>query len=307
MRSSMGRPPIRYRAIYVANISPPAQPTFMVQAPDLRASLHPGPLDFSFSAPIVEQKPPMAGMTMAERQIELPRGSYLMVEFESRALDPNVIRQNASMRVAEVISLVDLQYPGLVAAKIYEGAINTPGSFVWLPEGPMTPTAAPVRDPETVALEVKADFGAIASMTDDTRERYRLAARWFRRGRETPNRIDKLFSWWTVLEVFPAQGTTNVVARTSAFLHSSLYEHLTLEHVRSNLMLGRIYRVRGEVVHDGKAFVTPDEEEYFEDQLKRLEATCATCLRLLIGIDPGHDLDEYITPPLSATAIASAE
>ena len=233
---------------------------------------------------------------MGQQVVELPPGSYVLIEIEvdQRSLDTQEVRRMGALQVAEIIGIIDLRYRGLVSDRIYEGVINTPGSFVWLPEGPLRLTAQPKREPAEVAAMVARDLASTSNLSEDRRERFRLAARWFRRGADALNPVDKLLFWWTVLEIYPAEGKKKVPQITSELIASGVYPDLTAQAVKGKLKLGRIHGARSDIVHHGKAFIKSDEEKRFSDQLERLEAVAVVCLRLLLGLPPGDELDRYV-------------
>jgi len=233
-------------------------------------------------------------MTVAERRYELPPDSYLLIRLSVDVTDPASARTTAALRVAEVTCAFDLRYPGLIAEKLYEGTVNEPGRFVLMGEGPLRITAQPHREPKDVAEGISGDLASLRALSGQDRERFQLAARWFRRGQEAINLVDRLLFLWAVLEIYPAMGKRNVANAVSQLLHGWLYQDLTSREIKDNTDMGRIEGERGRIVHRGKAFVTPDEEERYSDYLERLQATAATCLRILAGMPPGDELDKYV-------------
>jgi hypothetical protein len=266
----------------------------VARTPDLEITLSPGPIQFSFTVPVVQYAPPAVGMTWAERRCEVPPGSYVVMRVRIGAMDPELVRTTAALTVAEATCVFDLRYPALIAEKLYEGTVNDPGHFVCIAEGPLRLTAQPVRDAKDVADEMAGDLRCLQLLSVQDRERFQLAARWFRRGQEAINLVDKLLFLWTVLEIYPAMGKRNVANMVSQLLCERLYQDLTNQEIKDNTKMGRIENERGKIVHRGTAFVTPDKEERYSDYLGCLQATAATCLRILAGMPPGHDLDKYV-------------
>ena len=84
------------------------------------------------------------------------RDSYLVVEFMVK-LEGGLSRRVAGLRVAEVISLIELCLPGLLIEKVYQGAVNTPNSMTLWREGPVRVVGSPVRDGPTVAATLALD------------------------------------------------------------------------------------------------------------------------------------------------------
>lgn len=292
---ALARFPINYLAVYRANILAADQPLYIERGRQFSLALHPGSFAFSVSQPIVSQTPPAAGVTMGIREIQVPPGSYWVVELQFSGVDPSSIRRLAALRVAETLSTIELRFEGIVLDRLFEGAINTPGgALIMLPEGPLRLTAAPVRDAEDVATQLTGDFRALASLPEDQRERFRLASRWFRRGREALNPIDKLLFWWTALEIYPAEGSKKVSRLVSELVAKHTYKGLSPQQIKTKLKLGRIEGKRADVVHKGQAFVHSSEEDEFSQYVDILDSVVTTCLRVLAELPPGDGLDKFL-------------
>ena len=285
-------PPVPYIAIYLANMAPPDE-SLVVSAGDISVTLTSGPLSFSYSVPIKRFGSGVASMTFGERQINLPSGSYVKIETLIQSFTDSE-RERAALVVAEAASLVTLRYPHLLDNKLFEGVVNARNTAVMWSEGPMTLTASPSISPETMAGALQNDFSNIQKLDESDRTRLQLAARWFRRGYEAVNQVDKFLFFWTVLEIYPAKGTTHVARETANLLQRSIYVNKNSSEVKKNLELGHMHSMRGKVVHTGQAFVEDSEQSIFEQRLEKLRATATVCLRLLGGISPGDELERFI-------------
>lgn len=290
----MGFPPISYLTVYRAALTPPGSDLYVASMQDLEIKLSPGPVEFSFTIPVVRHTPPVAGLTPAQRHVKLAPDSYVVIRIRVDAPDPTSARTTAALRAAEAACVFDLRYPGLLAEKVYEGTVDEPGRFIFMGEGPLRISAQPDRDPKDVADRMATDFGHLEGLPEAERARFQLAARWFRRGQEVTNLVDRLLFLWTVLEIFPAMGKRKVSNTASRFLGERLYQDLSAEEIKQRTKLGRIEDLRGGIVHKGKAFVVAAEEERFSDCVQRLEAIAVTCLRMLAGMAAGDELDKYV-------------
>jgi hypothetical protein len=290
----MGFPPISYLTVYRAALTPPGSDLYVASMQDLEIKLSPGPVEFSFTIPVVRHTPPVAGLRPAQRHVKLAPDSYVVIRIRVDAPDPTSARTTAALRAAEAGCVFDLRYPGLLAEKVYEGTVDEPGRFIFMGEGPLRISAQPHRDPKDVADRMATDFGHLEGLPEAERARFQLAARWFRRGQEAINPVDRFLFFWMVLEIYPAMGKGKVSNTTSRFLSERLYKHLSREEIKERTKLGRIEGLRGHILHKGKAFVDPREEEEFLEWLDRLERTAATSLRMLAGMAPGDDLDKYV-------------
>jgi len=261
----------------------------------LAVHLEAGPIHFAHSVPLVTYDPPAARMTLAEQRVELPADSYLVMEIEGSRIDPQLVLSDASLRVSEIVALFNLRYDQIIAERVFEGAINKGNAGVFVQEGPFTLTAQPSREASEIVGQLTSDLRSVASLTAERRNRFRLGARWYRRGHGSVNPIDKFLSLWTALEVYPGEGDPDVVGLVVGLL-SSVYPDVPREELKARIGIGRIAGLRGDIVHQGKAFVARDDEESFSDHLKRLAAIAATCLRMLASLEAGTDLDPFVRP-----------
>jgi hypothetical protein len=259
-----------------------------------RVILEPRQFRFSYTIPNVRHGPEGVSANPLPIMIGLPQDTYLVIEYVVD-LDGGLSRRGVGLRVAEVVSLIELCQPGLLIEKLYQGAVNTPNSMTMWQEGPVRVVGAPVRDATAVAAMLGGKLTGLSRLDAASRERFQLASRWFVRGLETLNQIDKLIYFWTVLEIFPGEGTTNIPKTTSELLATSLPGGHSRSGIKAKLGLGPLHGLRSEVVHQGKAFVDQTEEADFNHRLDLLQATSTTCLRILAGLEPGHDLDAYLS------------
>ena len=77
-----------------------------------------------------------------------------------------------------------------------------------------------------------------------------LALRWYMKAIQTPEPIDAFLSHWISLEVFPMRGTRKIdvlVKYISTILDNNYQE----KEVKECLNIGRLYGLRGEIVHHG--------------------------------------------------------
>ena len=231
-------------------------------------------------------------MTLGERQIQLPSGSYVVIEAEA---DPRARfeRERVALRIAEVASLITLRHPHLLDEKIFEGVINVPGRFLAWSEGPVRLTAAPAVDPSDVISGFRNSIAAVRELDTETQYRFQLASRWFRRGHEATNEVDRFLFWWTVLEVYPREKGANIIRDINTVLGNHVFPRVARHELEKNLRIGRMYSERKRIVHEGRSFVDVDDND-FRASLERLGLIAGTLLRLLCGIPPGDDLQEFM-------------
>lgn len=288
---------MEYAAVFRTAMHGPDEAETIREADRVRVCLHPGGFELQELSATLGYGPPHGQMNMRRRPIEVPPASYLVVEVApdfgpSVPGDPFAFREYAMRQVAEIGSLAELRYPGLLLSRTHEGIVSTAGWHMWLPAGPLAFSEVKERDSASVATSLHSLFAGTATLSEDVRGRFQLAARWFLRGLFARDPFDRLIYWWTVLEVHPAQGTSNVPRETATYLSSRL--SVAPDHVKSRLSLGRLHGLRSDVVHDGRAFVSSEELCTLQPHLDRLGATVRTCLRMLAGLEPGDALDPYL-------------
>ena len=281
---------VLYVAIYRGSVVPP-EDSVMTEMNDVRLRVENGPFSFSYSVPIVTIRPSQAMMTLGERSVDVPQGPCIFVETEA---DPTVEseRQRVALRVAEVASLITLRFPHVLNEKFYEGPVNTHDMKMLWDEGPRTLTASPGVTPSQLSEGLASDISYAQQLIPEKRMRFQLASRWYRRGCEAMNLVDKLLFWWTALEIFPGQGATNIVRSIKQVLSDQVCSQLSPQEVEDKLRIGRIYGERKRIVHEGRAFVAFDDQQ-FQELLMRLQAITTVCLRLLCGLPLGDDLQEF--------------
>ena len=286
---------VPYIAIYSVAMKPPESPLEVHEA-EVRLTFTPGPLTFCYSVPLKSFGPGSFAVTLGERQVSLPKGSYVVIEImASPGKEPE--RERLALQVAEVATLVALRHSHVLDEKLFEGVVNVAGKAVMWREGPMSFTAAPAVSPEEVADGFASDFACVQQLNGESHQRLQLISRWFRRGHEAINQVDSFLFWWTVLEIYPGKGESKIVKNVTQVVRDGVCPHLELQVVREKLWIGRIYGERKRIVHDGRAFVAFDNA-YFQGCLDRLRAIATVSLRLLGGFSPGDDLKQYLEPEI---------
>ena len=284
-----GLPP--YIAVYRITTKDPQGRHFVLED-QVGLEITPGPLSFRYSVPLKSYGPRSTSTTIGERQVELPRDSYIVLSIISQSHD-GFERERMPLSIAEAASLIALRFPQLLDEKLFEGFVNSEGHAVIWPEGPMSLTASPNVDLDTVAKSFLDDISSMQRLDPQTRDRVQLAARWFRRGHEAQNSVDKFLYWWITLEICLVAGTNKTVKHVQRMLRDEVYPNVCVQELEKHLLIKRIYRKRNEIVHRGIAFAD-DEDRDFRGYLRRLRAIATVSLRLLCGQAPGDDLEEFI-------------
>jgi hypothetical protein len=283
-----------YLAVYRLNTIPLEKDYDLFNDGKMRVSMKPGPIQFSYSVPIIINRPPSGGLTFKNKDICLPQDRYLTILIDFDRENPEVGVKESSLKVAEIAGIFDIQYPRIITEKLYEGTITSENNPVSsFPVGPIRITAYPPIKLEEISSKITGQINTLNQLNNANRERFQLASRWFRNGFETLNEIDKFIAWWTVLEIYPGISSSNIPECVYKLLSIRLYGNMTESEIKSKLKINEIRELRGKIIHDGKSFIEDDERDEFEDYLDRLQALTTVCLRLLAELDGGNELNKY--------------
>ena len=284
-----------YVSIYRALVPPPPQQTVVDQGQDYFVLLHPGPLCVEYQT--AAHDPRMLGAINLDYQTaRFPAGSYLIIAAYASS-QPAITGAGwnaASDRFAQTVALLDMSFPGIAYERVYEGTATLPGQSLFIdPEQGIPLGLEHKYEHAAVARDLPARLQDLANLPNDARERFKLASRWFRRGNDAANPIDKVLFYWMVLEVYPTIKGSDVVRAVVDLLAAHVYPNEPDLKVRLNI--GPICGFRGDIVHEGKASIATQRElDVVKDHVARLQAIARTCLRILAQLPPGSELDRYV-------------
>lgn len=292
--SELPLPRVPYVSIHSLHLE--CEEPLQVQVDQVRIAVTPGPLEVSYSAPRRASTPRSVAMLMdvATKRFEPDTGPYLVLQ-TPLALGPTADeRALAKLRIAEALALVELRHPGLIVDHLYEGVAG-PGIFA--PDGPVRVTLPAPRDPRDVLTSARDDLARVTQLPDALRQRFRLAARWYTRGRKAANLVDKLLFYWTALEVHPGHGTPDIPGAVSDYLRQALGREEDRATMKQKLYFSgpmSTTSLRASIVHDGVAYVPPDEMGAWSARVDCLEAIVGATLRLAAGTDAAELLKRYL-------------
>jgi hypothetical protein len=286
-----------YVTIYHALVPAPASEMVLAQGQDYVVSAMPGPLEIRYST--ARPDPTNGGaLDLGQEVRAFAAGSYIVVAIATAVGTTGTLGEGwrrALSRFAQVVAALELDFPGVLGEKLYEGTFISPDNpfFLSPEEG--------YRFGQRAAYDLVAIQGALQSRLDGLDAipvsdlgRFTLASRWFRRANDSNNSIDRLLFYYTALEVYPATGSTDVPGVVSRFLAEKVAGSLSSSEVKARLDLGRICGFRAEIVHNGKASCEPHEVTMLNEYVQKLQAVTRTCLRILANIPPGNDLEKYL-------------
>jgi len=286
---------MNYVAIYRTLSAPPTDAMTVARGDDYEVHLHPGPLAVSYSTGSADPRSPANTITLGQERREFPRGSYLIVATRKDTTSGSAWNA-AKDRIAQLVAVLDLEFPGLAHEKVYEGLMLTPATpmhVTWEEGFQFSPRRS--YAPSDVATSLQACADRVQALSTQDSARFTLAARWFQRATDATNSIDRILFYYTVLEIYPTLGDVDVPNIVARFLSDRVLAGLSAKDVKARLNLGRICGFRAEIVHGGKASVTSDERATVSDHVERLQAIARTCLRVLAGLPPGSDLQRFVT------------
>lgn len=237
-------------------------------------------------------------MTMGVRRYEFPPAHYIVLQHLFDNSPSRDERIDARLRLFQLHTYLELLLPAVQAELLFDDYMTGPNVFLFEPDGPLTLRAAPAISVEKVGEEVLRADAMVNSAPDSRRGRVALACRWFLRGMQENNPTDKIVYFCIALEVLFEYG--NFVAKLRDALTAAI-PGTTQEQVSTALDLGRIYGMRGDVVHKGVAYLS--ESEFFAKStlLEKAEAVTRAALLLEAGLPLGDTLTNWL-PTSAATA-----
>jgi len=280
---------VPWLAVYRANYEAPPEEVLIDVGTDVLVTLHPGNCGFEFAYARRSDDQPLRSLSIEQRTMVLPSGSYVLIMTAGDMTDPYRFREQAIRRTSEVACLLEMRHPHILIEQVFEGIPKVEGQSVWLSEAGMVlghrdgPTSAGVAD------GLAEDAGRLGQMPPSDRERFQLASRWYLRGLEAESPLDGFLLHWTVLEVF-ARTPRKVVGSAARRLAEALGLPFTHRDVQRGLSLGRMHGLRSSIVHGGKAFLSIEEAEAFLKVRDLLSVVARACLRVLAGQEVGDEV-----------------
>ena len=294
MTSPESFPPTRLVAIHKVDLPSPAFP-IMVSPIDQgpAAALVPGGFRFLVAGLPEERSysPRSVHRRLEKRTIECGPGCYLVVK--DSIAEPTTDGLQAFLSTArQTVALFELNHPGGLLHRVYEGAVCTDGNFSFLPEHPITVVARSVPSATDLANAISDGSARLLSVRPEERDRFRLAARWFSKGTYSDDPIDRFLSYWIALEIHPTAGTTRVPEMTAQYIGTML--GISPATIKAQLWLGQLTGIRGKIVHHGRDAVRGEEYSAFVGYLHRLKAVVTFVLKGLLGIRDDEALRQYL-------------
>lgn len=128
------------------------------------------------------------------------------------------------------------------------------------------------------------------SKHDGMEARFRNMSRFYSRALAFDPSEERFLLLWTVLELFPMQGTSNIKP-----INEMLAEITgrPIDEIKKVLQIGRMHGIRSDLAHDGKLELgTEQSVEIF----RKLELVVHEALKYLLGLPYSGALDRYFHP-----------
>jgi hypothetical protein len=286
---------MQHTRIIQLNALPPQNSITLLRTPKILATLMPGPLQYQYTVPVRNQGVGFSGIAMATETSRTGEGCFLVISYNPLPDLLPLNRAEPALAISENLATLKLEYPTLLGTVIFDGIINDGSGGLFLPEGPVTLTTLQELDGESLSQFMQKAQSDLSHLSDEDRERFRLAARWFMRGHETLNPVDKLLYWFISLEVYPGKGQ-KVVKQVQTLISTKVYPNMDPGEVKRLLMIGHIDGLRNDIVHHGLSHIDLPQYPKFDQAIQRLGEITAVSLRLLVGLPPGNGLDKWIYP-----------
>lgn len=197
---------------------------------------------------------------------------------------------------SEIASICDLQIPGWIAEKTYEGSINTGNNFSFTPERKKTLMSWIPKADEEIYQLFHIGYISLKNLPSEIRERFQLMSRWYQKASDEENPIDQFLFLYTALEVYPAQGTSDVPRSIKNLFHSNIFPDIDTGKIKELLKLSRLVDRRKKIIHDGISHIPQADYFKFNEEINILEAIAHECLNLLANRPYTGQLDKWVRP-----------
>lgn len=215
-----------------------------------------------------------------------PPKRYLVLTARTAEANPVLARRACEDEVdrgtASVAALLD---PTAMGRLIHRGWIGSDRGVMaegWfrVVEPVRLPNPRLADDLVAIATRLKADA--------DTWRRYTLMARFYAKALPEDPSEEKFLFLWTVLEVFPMKGTSDIqpISDLLARLVSC-----PAPEVKTKLGIGHLFGMRSNLVHNGSLGLQGHE---LGPMVNKLEDICLEVIRSLAGLDYRGALDKYL-------------
>lgn len=284
--------------IYRANCPPPVKQKIIVNLPNETITLVSGSIKLSTSKMQTSFTDQGTVSALVNRDHEFPKDTYIIIEirfFLEMGELPYEARTRAALRATEIATLIETSEPALLTDKIFEDVANLPGKFVASPEGPMTITARPSKDPDKIAIEVQNSISKCDELSSEKRAIFQLSSRWFQKGIHTLNEVDRFLSMFIVLEVYPACGSTDVPGKVCEWIKNDLNANDSIDLIKEKLALGRITGLRADIVHNGISMVSMSKVKVPSDFMHIVEILARLSISNQLGQKYNGELDKWLT------------
>jgi hypothetical protein len=218
-------------------------------------------------------------------KLSINEGRYVSITVRTKDSNPYSAKQFCEAHLDTAIAGLSLLCdPGIFAHQVYRGWVLEEQKAIleaWIQ----------IKPPVVVSSEVSQALENILSKLPedkDLKERFSLMSRFLAKELLVPPSEEKFLYLWTILEIFPMKGTSDIRPISVYLAKITGYEE---QEVKAKLQIGRLCRSRGKLVHDGKLDFSYEE---LGSTITKLEEICLTVMRSMCGLPYSGVLDKYL-------------
>jgi len=229
------------------------------------------------------------GLSGFDSKVELlDRDNYVVVYvFAAATQDQEIIGQGRTT-AEPLLGLIDLMLGKGILDELVSEDIERTISGATYTRGDLTLRRVP-DEPKDIAAENRlARFESAAKLISKAGgidDRTRTALRWYRKGIMERNAVDRFLAFWISLET--ATGVKNGNP-THIAVYLSRVLNKDSSSIKSQLCLGELYRLRGEILHSGKTQVKKTGRTVTSLTMRELDLLKAIVEECLHFVIEGH-------------------
>jgi len=212
--------------------------------------------------------------------------TYITLTARTKEINPFVAKDECRNEINKILVLLSLTHgPSIFNSHIYSG---------WIEEGGKVNAEAWVMQAQRVSLDkplllkIPEQLRGSALNEKDQLDKFTLMSKFYNKSLLYDPGEEKFLFLWTILEVFPMEGSTSY-SRVNEYLSHII--GLDKEIIRNKLNIADIYRIRSKLVHAGKFTLTFNE---ISELISKVESIVRVVMRDMAGFSYDDSLKEYL-------------
>lgn len=200
------------------------------------------------------------------------------------------IMKETGFEIAKLCALLECQFSDIIEKKIYEGFIYTDiQNFCFSPQiGSIKIVSKEFPSISEIFNNLSILNDQIESMSEKDKNLFKISSRWYMKGMEAENQIDRFIFWFTVLETYPYdenKNKTNIPKNVIRLISRSIQVDGTEQQLIKRFKLNDMYRIRVKIIHSGNIFFDKKEKEKFDKIMQILEILSLIIVKIQGRID----------------------